>query len=305
MKEHLVGTGGWAYFKVPNKPSLKAYSEIFNFVEVNYTFYKYPSATKVQRWRRLVPRDFTFTVRCHQDLTHRIGFKPVEEAYAVTNQMIGICRILNAPVLHLLTPASYAFDDAKIKQVEAFFSSIDLKGIRLAWEVRSSTPSKLVNLMRDFDIVHSVDLSKEEEPAYPADTVYARVFGKGKHNIYQFTDEELIEIDQKISKSEAKRILITFHGVRMSSDAVRYKKYRETGTFIPVTAYTGVSSARAVLQEDAKFPSTKAKLLEHQGWKVIDLTPDKKIHLSELLSKIPEKTYNDLQEVAEELEAFL
>ena len=45
VTEYLVGTGGWAYFTVPNKQSLKAYSEIFNFVEVNYTFYEYPQLT--------------------------------------------------------------------------------------------------------------------------------------------------------------------------------------------------------------------------------------------------------------------
>ena len=42
MIDYLVGTGGWGYFNVPNKPRLKAYSEIFNFVEVNNTFYQYP-----------------------------------------------------------------------------------------------------------------------------------------------------------------------------------------------------------------------------------------------------------------------
>jgi uncharacterized protein YecE (DUF72 family) len=81
MTEYLIGTGGWAYLNVPGKSSLKAYSEIFNSVEVNYTFYEYPDAKTVERWRRTVPQDFTFTVRCHQDLTHRIGLRPVEEAY--------------------------------------------------------------------------------------------------------------------------------------------------------------------------------------------------------------------------------
>ena len=76
LPDFLVGTGGWAYFKVPNKPSLKAYSEVFNFVEVNYTFYEYPDMHTVEGWRKTVPKNFTFSVRCHQDLTHKIGFKP-------------------------------------------------------------------------------------------------------------------------------------------------------------------------------------------------------------------------------------
>ena len=170
MTEYLIGTGGWAYFNVPNKPALKAYSETFRFAEVNSTFYEYPSTTMVERWRRTVPEEFTFTVRCHQDLTHRIGFKPVDQAHAVFSRMIGICRILDAPFLHLLTPASYVLDDPKIRQAEDFFSSIDLKDTRLAWEVRSPVTKKLINLMQDLGIVHSVDLSKEE-PRYNSDAI--------------------------------------------------------------------------------------------------------------------------------------
>ena len=304
MTEYLIGTGGWAYFTAPNKPSLKAYSEHFNFAEVNHTFYEYPSTRTAERWRRTVPKNFTFTVRCHQDLTHRIGLKPADKAYAVLSKMIGVCRILDAPFLHLLTPASYVLDDNKISMAKEFLSSINLKGIRLAWETRSPVTEKLVNLMREYKIVHSVDLSKEE-PSVESDTLYTRVFGKGKHNIYQFTDGELKKFDEKVVDAAVRMAIITWHGVKMASDAARFKRYRETGKFLPVTAYTGIDSARAVLQEDARFPSTKAKLIEHQGWKVIDLTPDKRVHLSELLSEIPEKTYNSIHEVTEELRAFL
>ena len=303
MTEYFIGTGGWAYFKVPNKPSLKAYSENFNFVEVNYTFYEYPSTRMVERWRRTVPSDFTFTVRCHQDLTHRTGLKPIDEAYAVFSRMIGTCRILDAPFLHLLTPASHVFDDARIGQAKDFFSSINPKGVSLAWEVRSPMTAKLVNLMQDFEIVHSVDLSREE-PAFESDAIYSRVFGKGKHNIYQFTDEELVEIDRKILEAKPRIAMITYHGIRMNSDASRFRKYKDTGKFLPVTAFTGADSATSVLQEDAKFPSTKAELIAHQGWKVIDLAVDKRVHMSDLLSKLPEKIYNNVEDVIKGLEVF-
>ena len=304
MTEYLIGTGGWAYFKVPNKPSLKVYSENFNFVEVNYTFRKYPSMRMVERWKRTVPNDFTFTVRCHQDLTHRSGLKPIEEAYEVFARMIGVCRSLDAPFLHLLTPASYVLNDEKIKQAKDFFSTVNMKGVCLAWEVRSPITAKLVCLMRDFEIVHSVDLSRGE-PAYESNAIYTRLFGKGKHNIYQFTDEELTEIDQKILKAEARVVIVTFHGIRMSTDASRFKRYKETGEFAPVTDYIGVNSARAVLKEDAEFPSTKTELVKHQGWKVIDLTADRRVHLSKLLHKLPEKTYNGVEEVIKELKVYV
>jgi uncharacterized protein YecE (DUF72 family) len=300
VTQYLIGTGGWAYF--PHKPTLRGYSKAFNFVEVNYTFYEYPDSRTVDRWRRSVPPDFTFTVRCHQDLTHRIGLKPVDQAYMVFSQMITVCRILNAPYLHLLTPASYVFSDREIDQAKNFFSTVNLKGIRLAWEVRSPITSKLAAMMQDFGIVHSADLSREE-PAFKSDDIYTRVFGKGEHNIYQFDDEELEEIDQRIVKAEAKKVLVSFHGIRMNTDATRFKRYAETRTFVPVTAYTGIDSVKAVLEEDAEFPTTRDQLVKHQGWKVVDLSLDKRIHLSQLLSQIPEKTYRSVRDVAMELEA--
>jgi len=304
VAEYLIGTGGWAYFKVSKKPSLKAYSEFFDSVEVNNTFYEYPRAQMVERWRRIVPKDFTFTVRCHQDLTHQIGLKPVGQAYEVFSRMIRICRMLEAPFLHLLTPAYYVFNDDKISQAKDFFSSISLNGVRLAWEARCPITTKMTSLFRDLEIVHSVDLSRENLSG-ESDVIYTRLFGKGKHNIYQFTDDELKKIDRKVVDAAVRMAIITWHGVRMNTDAARFKIYKETGKFLPVTAYRGVDAAKAVLKEDAKFPSSKAELIENQGWKVIDLTADKRVHLSELLTKIPEKIYHDIKDVAKELEAFL
>ena len=303
LPNYLVGTGGWAYFRVPDKPSLKAYSEIFNFVEVNYTFYGYPDTRLVEHWRRTVPRSFTFAVRCHQDLTHRIGLKPVDVAYEVFARMKTYCGILNAPFLVLETPNSYSTDKDML-DAKAFFSSANLGGVRLVWEIRTPITAYAVNLMRDFNIVHSADLSKEK-PAYTTDVVYSRLFGKGQQNLYQFTDEELIDIDGKVLEglaSGAKVAALSYHGVRMNSDAARFMHYKITGKFVSLTSLTGIDSARAALSEDATFPSSKQTLIEQQGWKVIDLTAEKRVHLSELLARLPDCTYHSMEDVVRALE---
>jgi uncharacterized protein YecE (DUF72 family) len=301
LPDYLVGTGGWAYFKVPNKPALKAYSEIFNFVEVNYTFYEYPDSRLVERWRKTVPTEFTFSVRCHQELTHKIGLKPLDDAYRVLGQMLTYCKILNSPFLVLETPASYILNNQSIALAKDFFSSIKLNGVRLVWEIRAPITEEAADLMRDFNIINCVDISKDK-PAW-IDIGYARLFGRGKHNIWQFTDEELQEIDKNASNSNAKVVAMSYHGLRMNTDALRFKHFKITGKFIPVTAYTGVDSAKAVLTEDAVFPTSKQTLITDQGWKVVDLTAEKRVHLSELLSKIPEKNYSSLEEVVDSIKA--
>jgi uncharacterized protein YecE (DUF72 family) len=303
LTDYLIGTGGWAYFNIPGKSSLKAYSEAFNFVEVNHTFYNYTDTRTVERWRRTVPKDFTFAVRCHQDLTHRIGLKPTDEAHAVLGRMILYCGILEAPFLVMETPAKYTFTRESTDAARDFLLSTNLKNVRLVWEIRAPVTPALAGLMQDLNIVHCVDLSKAE-PSFKSDVVYTRLFGKGKHNISQFTDDELQDIDAKVLKSGAKVAAMSYHGLRMNTDAARFMKYKKTGTFLPVTSFTGVESAKAVLSEDARFPASKEELIEQQGWKVIDLTSEKRVHLSDLLSKIPEKTYNSLSEVVQSMEAI-
>ena len=160
------------------------------------------------------------------------------------------------------------------------------------------------DLMRDLDVIQSVDLSKSS-PSVESDVIYSRLFGKGEHNIYQFTDDELLDVDRKIETASPRVAALSYHGVRMNVDAARFMRYKKTGKFLPITEFTGIDSARSVLSEDAQFPISKSELLKHQGWKVIDLTLEKRVRLSQLLSKVPEKTYNSVDEVAEALEAII
>lgn len=88
----------------------------------------------------------------------------------------------------------------------------------------------------------------------------------------------------------------------MYKDAARYKIYKQAGKFPQVTKSTGIASLKEVLSEDAKFPATKQQLIEHQGWKLFDLTQEKRIRASEILQKLPERTYHDVEEVLQVLE---
>ena len=297
-----MGTGGWAYFPADAGSRLKAYSRVFNFVEVNSTFYEYPDPRRVESWRRMVPSDFTFSVRCHQDLTHRIGLKPTDDAYRVLGQTANYCNILRAPFLVLETPASYVFSDEAVEDARAVLSSSKLGGVRLVWENRSPLTKKAQSMMQDLNIVHSVDLSRQT-PLFASDVLYTRLFGKGKHNIYQFTDKELEEIAHKVLNSKAKTVALSYHGVRMNTDALRFNNYLKTGTFPSITQFTGVAAAKAVLAEDANFPATKQALIDNQGWKIFDATSSNRLRLSEWLAKIPDKVYSSVEEVAQELEA--
>ena len=303
LTNFLVGTGGWAYFKIPNMDSLVAYSSVFKFVEVNSTFYQIPKLKTVESWRKRVPKDFEFSVRCNQKLTHELCFSSNPESFKLLEKMQDICQVLKSELLHFQTPPSFEYTKNNCKKVSDFFSSIKKTNLRFVLEprTRSRLDSNFKQLLQDYDIVHCVDLLKAMKPVYSTDLVYTRLFGKGFHNIYQPNDSELKEVDMAISDENPKKAVITMHGNRMFKDAGRFLIYKKTGDFPQVTNSTGVDSLVEVLKEDAIFPSSKPNLVKHQGWKVIDLTSTKRVHASYFLERLPEKTYYGIQDILQVL----
>ena len=300
MVDYRIGTGGWAYIKVPGLRSLVAYSRLFDFVEVNSTFYQIPNLKTVESWRRQVPPHFEFSVRCNSDLTHKHQFQSSEEAFKILDQMVTICKALRAEILHMQTPSSFLPTKENARLLRSFVSSVDPRGVRVALELRGNnqalTPD-FIRVMQDYDMVHSVDLSKDEQPAYESNMLYTRLFGKGVHNIYQPTDQELKTIDDRARAGTHEKAVVSFHFVRMYKDAVRLKTYKETGKFPMVTRSTGLKSLVEVMKEDAQFPSRKQDLIQHQGWKLIDIKRDQRVRLREVLEKLPERRYESLEDV--------
>jgi uncharacterized protein YecE (DUF72 family) len=305
LKEYRIGTGGWAYFNVPGLNPLVAYSRAFDFVEVNSTHYQIPSMERVKSWRRLVPEDFKFSVRAHRSIAGEFKFQPVEKALETLDRMKEICAILDANVLHFQLPHTFRVDAASVGDIRDFFSSVNLGRLRVAFEMRGTDSSnvhrEMLRMMRDHNMVHCVDLSKGEKPAYDSDILYTRLFGQGKHNVYQPTDGELAEIDGRASSGKSQKVAMSFHFVKMYKDAARMKTYKQTGRFPKVTGSAGIASLGEVLGEDAKFPTTKQELVQNQGWKLFDYTPTERIHASRFLEKLPDKVYAGIGDVAEKL----
>jgi len=297
----LIGTGGWAYFQIPGLHPLVAYSKVFNFVEVNSTFYQLPPLKQVERWRRIVPEDFQFTVRAHRMITHKHKLQPTAETLETFGKTLKICETLKAEIVHLQTPPSLKMDQTSARNLQDLFSSIELGKTRIALEMRgippSRLPSRLIKIMRDYNIIHCIDLSKGDMPAYKSDMLYSRLFGRGYHNVYQPTDDEVKEIDRKATSGRFKKTVLSFHFTRMYKDAARLKIYKQTGKFPKITKSTGLSSLEEILKEDAKFPTTKQELMRNQGWKLFDVTKDKRIRARGFLQKVPDKTYNNINEV--------
>ena len=92
-----IGTSGWSYPKGEGTwagyfyPSgkineLEYYSQFFNTVEVNSSFYRPPNPGYVHNWVKRVPKDFLFTVKLWQKFTHPKMYKEATGEEAAISQ---------------------------------------------------------------------------------------------------------------------------------------------------------------------------------------------------------------------------
>ncbi len=86
--KYYLGCSGWSYdgWKgsfypegLDNKYWLSYYSQIFDFVEIDSTFYRIPSKFMVNNWNKRTPDNFRFAVKFPKVITHDKGLKDVDK----------------------------------------------------------------------------------------------------------------------------------------------------------------------------------------------------------------------------------
>jgi uncharacterized protein YecE (DUF72 family) len=301
MSQLLVGAGGWAYFQVPGTDSLEAYSQAFDFVELNSSYYELPTFASAAEWRRRVPPYFRFSVRCPRILVDHYGLKLLPGSRGLLERLAEVCKQLKAEVMTVLVGSNSAIKENELpSRLSDFLAAFGSSNIPVAVEFRGVSPSEEVfDLMKESGAIHSIDLSNNE-PHYQGRILYSRLFGKGEGNVYEFDDGELKEIAKKASAPKFERSILAFHGVRMYRDAGRVKSFIDKGYFPKITGGVGRDSIREVLSEDARFPITRSRLLKDQGWKVYQDT-DEVRKMSTVLEKLPDGVFKSLDDLMAEL----
>jgi uncharacterized protein YecE (DUF72 family) len=137
---YLIGTSGYNYpewrgsfypEKFPTSKMLAYYSERFNTVEVNYTFYRIPTPALLEGWANGTPDHFIFTLKAPQRITHHAKLQRVED---LTQTFCRTAATLGSKlgVLLFQLPPNMKRDDAVLG---AFLDTLP-EGTRAAFEFR-------------------------------------------------------------------------------------------------------------------------------------------------------------------------
>jgi uncharacterized protein YecE (DUF72 family) len=132
-----VGTCGWAYAHwrgvfyprgLPASEWLGFCAQRFSSVEVDSTFYRYPSEQTVRRWLALAPEGFTYAVKMTRRVTHlRRLHDAAEPTQSFVTRVAPLGRALGAYLVQL--PPSLQRDD---EVLDGFLSTLQAAQVAAA-----------------------------------------------------------------------------------------------------------------------------------------------------------------------------
>jgi uncharacterized protein YecE (DUF72 family) len=243
-----IGTSGWSYPKGKGTwtgyfypkgkiDELSYYSQFFNTVEINSSFYRPPNPGYVYNWIKKTPEDFLFTVKLWQKFTHPKMYEDATgEIAAISQDDIDVFKLSLEPLTRyrklgaLLAqfPPSFKNDSHGQQILTAVIRSF--KAYKLAVELRHrswSDDKSIAQLLRENEVawVH-IDEPKfgssiGGELPTTADLAYLRFHGrnaemwwKGDNETrykYLYSAEEMKELSNKVvSAAQQAKLLFAF-----------------------------------------------------------------------------------------------
>jgi len=200
----FLGTSGWSYkewegsfYRKGEKSKLRAYSQVFQTVEIDSTWYRYPSKGTVMGWLRYSPSDFVFTAKIPKVITHNKKLGLEGDVQADLDTFLELMQPLQLDgklaCLLIQLPPGYEYN---LESLESFFERIQPQ-FKFAIEFRN------LSWMRDetWQLLekYGVAYANVDEPLLPpevhltADFAYFRWHGRGKRPWfdYKYKKEEL------------------------------------------------------------------------------------------------------------------
>jgi uncharacterized protein YecE (DUF72 family) len=189
---------------------LDYYTRFFNTLEVNNTFYRYPSKKLLLGWYGRTPDNFTFTLKANRIISHLHKFNKTEQYTANFYQLAHLLKEKLLCVLFQLPPMVHK----NMALLETIAAQLDYSVTNvLEFRHESWWDSEVYDFMDKRGLVFcSVSASELPESLIKTgSTMYVRFHGKDGWYKYNYPDEVLSAWARKIKQQNAKQVLCYFN----------------------------------------------------------------------------------------------
>jgi uncharacterized protein YecE (DUF72 family) len=218
--EYFLGCSGWYYndwagrfypANLSKKEWLQYYSEQFNTVEINNTFYRFPTEKQLKDWFNRTPSNFVFTLKANRLITHRKKFRDAKELVERFYQLVDVLEDKLGCILFQLPPTvkkDLGFLEKIIEQLDLRRNNI------LEFRHESWFDSEVYGIMRK----NGLSFCSVSAPNLPQDLVatsqnaYVRFHGKNESwYTHLYSQEEMQDWAKRIRKLEVNRVFCYFN----------------------------------------------------------------------------------------------
>ena len=206
-----VGCSGYFYFEwkgvfypeeLKTKNWFKYYTENFNTVEINSTFYRFPKEENLKKLYKKSPQDFVFSVKVNRVITHIKKLNNVKEILGDFYLIIEKSFKEKLGCVLFQFPPSFKYTEENLEKIleNLNFSFCNV----LEFRDRSWWDEGVFNTFRKYRLVFcSVNApSFPEDIIKTTDIVYIRFHGKKQWYKYNYSEEELKKIAQNIKQTK-------------------------------------------------------------------------------------------------------
>lgn len=196
-----IGTSGWHYKHwkgafypqdLKDADQLGFYTQQFNTVEINNSYYRVPSEATFQKWQATVPDNFLFAVKANRYLTHLKKLQDVRQTAADFIQRASRLGKKLGPVLFQLPPNW----NINTETLANFMDALPA-GHRYAFEFRNASwyDDHVYQILHDHNCAFCIyQLAGHLSPLQlTADFVYVRLHGPGGKYQGSYTEAALAE----------------------------------------------------------------------------------------------------------------
>ncbi len=230
----LIGTSGYSYAawrkvfyppKLPKWEYLRYYQEYFDFCELNFTYYRLPTAKQMQRYAQT---DLTFAVKAHRSTTHERENEPqgIEELKAA---LVPLKETGTLGAVLVQFPYSFHHTVANRDYLQRVLEGFGDLPIAVEFRNPYWAQGEVFELLDALGVGYVVTDAPPVEGAMPTLTVttggigYIRFHGRNRaqwwtgDNVtryeHEYTDEELKEWLPRIKEMarQAQRIYVAFN----------------------------------------------------------------------------------------------
>lgn len=212
MNEILVGTSGWSYDWNLGK-SLEWYTTEsgLNAIELNMSYYRFPYTNMIKTWAKK-GSNLAWIIKANRLITHLKKLN--KETYSIFERFKKLFTPLEKYIHYYLLQFPRKFID--LDKIEKFIEKCGNEKISIEFRNDSMFTDEIINWGKKQEVlIVSIDAPKLPTKIMSQNIIYERIHGRTNWYSHNYSDEELLQIKERIMSAKPKKVYVFFNNNHM------------------------------------------------------------------------------------------